>query len=881
MRRHFLLSAWLLLLPGIAYGQSVSIVWDPQPPGEQVTGYDVCISTTPLSCNLVLASVAGTETLYTYSPTPGVLFRVAVRARNAAGAGAYSSEVAASIPALTQPPNQTSTINAPITPLTLTASDPDGSALQFTHTGLPLGLSLNASTGVISGVPISAGTFNVTVFVSDNLETTSRTFVWTIQGTGGADTSAPSLAISSHTSGQTVTTSSITLAGTASDSGAGGSGITSVTVNGATATGGTASGNNTANWSRSVALSTGANNLTVVATDGAGNVRTSTLTITRTSGADTTAPTLAITSHTAGQTVGSSSITLSGTATDSGSGGSGITSVRVNGAAASGGTATGSNTANWSRNVTLATGANTLTVVATDGAGNTRTTPISITYAVSAVTSVTLTPLLSSPRVTGTSITFSAVGSGGASPTQYKFLVQRDGGTQQMLRSWSSSSTYAWVPTIPGSYTVSVWARSAGVTTDAPQASAQVPYVITGPLAATSITADRPSPQNLGTTVTFTAAATGGTAPYSYKWWILLNGVWTMGRDWSTSPTFSWTPSTDGSYQIGVWVRSANTTADTNAVNLAIPYIVNTSQLVATGISANLSSPRAVGTTVTFTAGATGGTGPYSYKWWVLFDGNWTMVRDWSTSPTFAWTPSNPGNYQIGIWVRSANTTADTNAVNSAIPYVVSGSSTPGTGSLVATGISASPSSLQSPGTTATFTAGATGGTAPYSYKWWVLLNGTWTLGRDWSTSATFAWTPSAPGSYRIGVWVRGANTTADTNAVNYSIPYDVGGGSGTTGTALRITNLTTNVPTPARVGQSVTAVASATGGTGQYQFKWWMFNGVSWVMVRDWGSSTLTFTPTSANVNPNFRLGVWARNAGSNDDSGSVNFSIAFPIVP
>jgi hypothetical protein len=95
----------------------------------------------------------------------------------------------------------------------------------------------------------------------------------------------------------------------------------------------------------------------------------------------------------------------------------------------------------------------------------------------------------------------------------------------------------------------------------------------------------------------------------------------------------------------------------------------------------------------------------------------------------------------------------------------------------------------------------------------------------------------------------------------------------------LTITNLTTNVGI-ARVGQSVTAVASATGGTGQYQFKWWMFNGVSWVMVRDWGSNTLTFTPTSANVNPNFRLGVWARNAGTNDDSGSVNFSIALPIV-
>jgi hypothetical protein len=39
-----------------------------------------------------------------------------------------------------------------------------------------------------------------------------------------ADTTAPTLSITSHSTGQTVTTSSIALAGTATDNGAGGSG---------------------------------------------------------------------------------------------------------------------------------------------------------------------------------------------------------------------------------------------------------------------------------------------------------------------------------------------------------------------------------------------------------------------------------------------------------------------------------------------------------------------------------------------------------------------------------------------------------------------------------------------------------------------------------
>jgi len=381
-------------------------MWDPNPASQLVLTYDVCIGTTSLSCNFTNASVPAANTSYAFLPNPGVLYRVAIRAVNAAGAGAYSPEVLVSVPALGTLVNRTNTVNAAISPVTIPAIDPDGSPLTFTHTGLPFGLTLNQSTGVITGAPTTTGTYNVTIFVTDGLATASAAFVWTIQAPS-TDTMPPTLSITSHTNGQTVTTSSITLSGTATDSGTGNNGIQSVTVNGAAATGGTASGSNTANWSRSVSLATGANTLTVVATDGVGNARTSSITINRSS-TDTAPPTLTITSHTNGQTVTTASITLSGTATDSGTGGSGITSVTVNGVAATGGTATGSNTANWSRSLSLVTGANTLTVVARDGAGNTRTSSITVTRI------STEGPVLSAVSVTpasgsGTSQTFSAV----------------------------------------------------------------------------------------------------------------------------------------------------------------------------------------------------------------------------------------------------------------------------------------------------------------------------------------------------------------------------------------------------------------------------------------------------------------------------------------
>ena len=94
------------------------------------------------------------------------------------------------------------------------------------------------------------------------------------------DSTGPNLSINSHGNGQIVSSSVVTLFGTASDSGRGNNGISSVTVNGVAASGGTASGSGTANWSRSLTLSPGANNITVVARDNSPSRNSTTKSIT-------------------------------------------------------------------------------------------------------------------------------------------------------------------------------------------------------------------------------------------------------------------------------------------------------------------------------------------------------------------------------------------------------------------------------------------------------------------------------------------------------------------------------------------------------------------------------------------------------------------------
>lgn len=68
--------------------------------------------------------------------------------------------------------------------VTLNATDPDGDALSFSYNGLPSDLTLNTTTGQITGTLslASAGIYNVNVAVSDGKTSALNSFVWTVTG---------------------------------------------------------------------------------------------------------------------------------------------------------------------------------------------------------------------------------------------------------------------------------------------------------------------------------------------------------------------------------------------------------------------------------------------------------------------------------------------------------------------------------------------------------------------------------------------------------------------------------------------------------------------------------------------------------------------------
>jgi glucuronoarabinoxylan endo-1,4-beta-xylanase len=87
---------------------------------------------------------------------------------------------------VSNPGNQTGTVGtAPSLQIQATDSAA-GQTLSYSAAGLPAGLSISPSTGLISGTPTAAGTSTVTVTATDGTGASgSATFTWTISGGGG------------------------------------------------------------------------------------------------------------------------------------------------------------------------------------------------------------------------------------------------------------------------------------------------------------------------------------------------------------------------------------------------------------------------------------------------------------------------------------------------------------------------------------------------------------------------------------------------------------------------------------------------------------------------------------------------------------------------
>jgi acetylxylan esterase len=151
-------------------------------------GAALTYSATGLPAGLSINSSTG---LISGTPTSTGTSSVTVTAKDstgASGSATFSWSVTspgANTVTVTNPGTQSSTTGTAAS-LQIHATDSGGAALTYSATGLPAGLSINSSTGLISGTPTTAGTSSVTVTAKDSTGATgSASFSWAVSSGGG------------------------------------------------------------------------------------------------------------------------------------------------------------------------------------------------------------------------------------------------------------------------------------------------------------------------------------------------------------------------------------------------------------------------------------------------------------------------------------------------------------------------------------------------------------------------------------------------------------------------------------------------------------------------------------------------------------------------
>ena len=173
-------------------------------------------------------------------------------------------------------------------------------------------------------------------------------------------------------------------------------------------------------------------------------------------------------------------------------------------------------------------------------------------------------------------------------------------------------------------------------------------------------------PQRPGTSITWTATATGGNSSYEYKWFASAGGATTLLRDWSASQTYVWQPGVAASdMRIIVGARSTGNTANVFEARAEYPFNITDIAAAAlpasVALNANLHAPQPAGSTIVWTATPTGVPGALVYKWFVSSDdASWSTNGSWTASNQFTWTPAVANaNYRVSAWVKRASNPKD------------------------------------------------------------------------------------------------------------------------------------------------------------------------------------------------------------------------------
>jgi hypothetical protein len=152
------------------------------------TSYNATGLPAGLSVNTSTGVISGT-------PTASGITNVNISATNAYGTGTATLQITINgPPVINSSLTKSGTVGVPLAPVyIITASN---APTSYNATGLPAGLSVNTSTGVITGTPTASGVTSVTISATNSYGTGSATLVLTVNP--AASDTANSLLLQIH-----------------------------------------------------------------------------------------------------------------------------------------------------------------------------------------------------------------------------------------------------------------------------------------------------------------------------------------------------------------------------------------------------------------------------------------------------------------------------------------------------------------------------------------------------------------------------------------------------------------------------------------------------------------------------------------------------------
>lgn len=644
---------------------------------------------------------------------------------------------------------------------TLAASGGSGTYTSWAVTSgsLPAGVSLNSSTGVLSGTPTATGTSSFTITVTDSANSTASKAMTLVVGSA-PDTSAPTSGTLAINGGASTTTSTgVTLSLGATDD----TGVTGYRV----AEGSDCSGASwnavasAASFSASVAFAVssgdGAKTVCVQYEDAAGNVSpTTTASITLDSAPDVSLTTTAASPANAAFTV---TATFTKAVTGFVAGDVTVGNGTVSNFQGSGATYTFLVTPSADGSVTVDVAANV--AVDSSSVGNNASSQLSLTY-----DGTRPTVALATSAVSPTNGAFTVTATFSESVTRFSLLgITIGNGAASLLSGSGATYTFLVTPTADGNVTVDVGANAAYDSAgNGNTAATQLVRAYDGTHPSVTLSSTSASPLNSAFTVTATfSESVTGLALGSIS---VGNGSASNLQGSGTTYTFTVTPAADGAVTVDLVANAANDAAgngNTAAAQLTRAYDA-TRPSVALSTTAPDPTNAAFTVTATFSESVTG----FALGDIAVGNGSASSLSGSGASYTFRVTPAAGGTVTVDVPANGASDAAgngNTAATRLSRTY-------DGTRPTVALSTPATSPTNAGFAVTATFSKSVTG----FALGDVTVGNGSASNLRGSGTTYTFDVTPSADGAVTVDVPAGGASDSAgntNTAATQLSLTYD------------------------------------------------------------------------------------------------------------